>query len=146
MSILDKIRKISSSPTAVSEERLHELEEAVESASRSGAGVLLAKAEDVVPKAWNGFRVEIGIGAYPPDAPGSHRKAIYCKLWPIEDVPRAVCANANADYVLGGVPLTPGGLTIITENPNGPEMEEAMKLALKAAQTEAAKRLPKEPV
>lgn len=30
----------------------------------------------------HGFRVELGIGPYPPDAPLSHRKAIYAWLTP----------------------------------------------------------------
>lgn len=145
-SILEKlgIRAIGAAPSEVSEERLAELEEAAKLADRDGMAVLLQKSEPVIPQTWRGFSVKVGLGSYPPNTAGSHRKAMYVKLYPIEPLPRQICSSLAADFILGGVPLTEEGRILIEAEPEGRDAEEAMKLALGAAQTEASKYLPRE--
>lgn len=138
------IRTVGAAPQTVDEERVAELEEAAKLADRDGMAVLLAKADPVVPESWRGFTVKAGLGSYPPNVAGSNRKAMYVKLHPIEPLPRQICSSLATDFVLGCVPLSEEGRIIIESNPAGAEAEEAIKLALGAAQAQASKYLPRE--
>lgn len=131
---------------SVDEATLAELEKANEVADRDGMALLVTKADSTIPKSWRGFEVKVGIGSYPPDAPNSHRKALYCKLLPIEPLARNLCSSQHSDFILAGVPLTPEGRTLIEAAPEGPEAEEAMKLAFASAKAQAERYLPREEV
>lgn len=128
----------------VSEATVAELEKAEAIADRDGMALLVTKADSTIPKAWRGFEVKLGIGSYPPDAPNSHRKALYCKLLPIEPQARRLCSSQHSDFILAGVPLTSEGRVLIETVPEGPEAEEAMKLAFSSAKAQAARYLPRE--
>lgn len=144
MSLLDRFGLKGKRLPKLDEAQLADLEKAGARADRDGAALWMTLTEGTIPKSWRGFEIKVGLGAYPPDAPGSHRKAIYAKLYPIEDLPRKLCLSQNSSFILGAVPLSAEGVATITNEPTGAEAEEAMLLAIGAAQRKAMQYLPPE--
>ena len=99
----------------------------------SGVGVITSIAQPTIPTIVHGFSVRVGIGIYPPDAPNSHRRAVYADLMPITPEAHALCQRLGRERVLGMVPLTPHGRDLIETDPGGDVAERTARDALQAA-------------
>lgn len=85
----------------------------------SGSQVVKATTVPVVPAELHGFSLTVGLGPYPPDAPRSHRKAMYAELLPITTHARAVLDRMGRERILAISPLTPQAAEAIRREPQG---------------------------
>lgn len=108
----------------------------------SGVGVIRSISKPTIPTTVQGFSVRVGTGIYPPDAPNSHRRAVYADLMPVSPEAQALCRKMGRERVLGIVPLTPDGFKIIADDPGGDVSEKAALDALRAAVREIRRYLP----
>lgn len=99
----------------------------------TGLATITSISKPTIPTSLHGFSIRVGIGIYPPDAPNSHRRAVYADLLPVSPDAQRLCKSMNRERVLGMVPLTPGGAELIASDPGGPVAERAARDALQAA-------------
>lgn len=99
--------------------------------------VVEQRVSDVVPEKVFGFDVDIKTGPYPHDAPGSHRKALYCLLTPVDADVFHRMTKAGKREILAVTPLTPRGLAALNADPNSAVSENLVRHALAPAVAQA---------
>lgn len=98
----------------------------------------LTEAKPAIPTELHGFRVEIGIGPYPPHLEHSGQKAVYAKLHPQSPEIRERMAHRGRTMLVGALPVSPEMVTLINSG-----VEEATEYCALQALREAS-RLAKE--
>ncbi len=83
-----------------------------------GAEIRRVTCTDVIPAEVHGFAVRVGVGPYPEDAPGSHRRAMYAELLPVSVEARTALAYKGRARILATTPLTPGAALAIEADPS----------------------------
>jgi hypothetical protein len=104
-----------------------------------GSTVLKLTTKPLIPATVDGFAVTVGLAPYPPDAPGSHRRAIYAVLEPIDERARSLLASLNREKLLGIVPITPEAALDVQLEPGGQLAEVLAREALGVAVRELRK-------
>jgi hypothetical protein len=104
-----------------------------------GKALVKLTATPTIPATVDGFAVRIGLGPYPPDAPGSHRRAMYAELTPVDERPRKFLESINRERLLGICPLTVEGALDIELEPDSRLAEAVAREALGVAVRELRK-------
>ncbi len=83
-----------------------------------GSEVVRVTSTDVIPAEVHGFAVRLGLGPYPPDAPHSHRRALYAELTPISTRAQVAMRHTGKVRILATTPLTPEAAAAVQADPN----------------------------
>ena len=83
-----------------------------------GAEILKVSSSPVIPAEVHGFAVRVGVGPYPENAPGSHRRAMYAELLPVSLKARTAMAYMGRVRILATTPLTPQAASAIAADPD----------------------------
>lgn len=67
----------------------------------------LTEAQPAIPTELHGFRVELGVGPYPPDQPRSDNRAMYAKLHPVDDKVVERMRHMGRTMVVAALPIDP---------------------------------------